>query len=55
MFITSYLKISKILNLDSVRSQDGKLVARLPMIAHKTMNPDDEIVVSFNESEIICK
>jgi len=25
------------------------------MIAHKTMNPDDEIVVSFNESEIICK
>jgi len=35
--------------------KDGKLVARLPMIVHTTINPNDEIVVSFNESEIICK
>jgi hypothetical protein len=35
--------------------KDGKLVAKLPMKVHTTTNANDEITVTFNESEIICK
>ena len=35
--------------------QDGKLVARLPITAHMTINANGEETVDFNESDIDCK
>lgn len=35
--------------------QDGKLIARLPITVHTTINANDEQTVYFNDSDVDCK